>query len=477
MATTPDFPPLPQQPAPQEPKQRAHMRIGLKLLFMVLITAGLMIPDLIIYSMSSDREDTRRQTIEDINSSWSGSQLISGPILKFTVTDADNVDHPLFVLPSKLKATAQINTKTLKRGIYEAPVYTSDVTLTGSFDRSEFAGLGIKPDGKVTVTIGVGDLKGLEEMSTFEIGGKKCQLHGSSDTEAYKNMSKHDYDSTVFVSSDGDMDDDVMWMNGDRHYGNTSNGCLQITMPASILLCDSADTLPYSFTMKLKGSQSIAFAPVGGENVINVSGNSDSPSFGGMFLPSERTVSNGAFDASWRLNSNNRDYPQVFNTPRARAIAESAVIVSMLVPVDGYKMVDRSLKYAYLVILLTFITILFCELTSRTPLYMFQYMLIGCALILFYSLLLSLVEHTSFGCSYLISAIVTIGMVTAYVQGVMKKMRMSLLTAAVLAIVYTFLYIIMCMETYALLTGTIGLFIALGVVMAVSLRVKQVYAD
>ena len=108
---------------------------------------------------------------------------------------------------------------------------------------------------------------------------------------------------------------------------------------------------------------------------------------------------------------------------------------------------------------------------------MFQYMLIGCALILFYSLLLSLVEHTTFGWSYLISAIVTIGMVTVYVQGVLRKLSMSLLTALVLAIVYGFLYIVLCMETYALLTGTIGLFIALGVVMAVSLRVKQVYAD
>lgn len=477
MNTTPDFPPMPQQPVSPAPQPRRKIRIGLKLLFMVLITAGLMIPDLIIYSMSSDREDARNSTIENINSSWSGSQLISGPILKFTTTDAENVDHPLYVLPAKLDATAEINTKTLKRGIYEAPVYTGDVTLTGSFDRSDFAGLGIKPDGNVTVTIGVGDLKGLEEMSTFEIAGKKCQLHGSSDTDAYKNMSKYDYDSTVFVNSSGDDDDDIVWSSGDHYYGSTSNGCLQITMPASILLSDSAATIPYRFSMKLKGSQSIAFAPIGGENTIKVSGDCDSPSFGGMFLPSERSVNDGKFSAEWRLNSNNRDYPQVFNTSRARAIAESAVVVSMLVPVDGYKMVDRSLKYAYLVILLTFITILFCEITARTPLYMFQYMLIGCALILFYSLLLSLVEHTSFGLSYLISAIVTIGMVTVYVHAVLKNMRMSLLTAAVLAIVYGFLYIIMCMETYALLTGTIGLFIALGIVMAVSLKVKQVYAD
>lgn len=475
MANSPDFPPLPQQPAPHEPKQRAHMRIGLKLLFMVLITAGLMIPDLIIYSMSSDREDTRRQTIDDINSSWSGPQLISGPILTFTAA-GDNDDRTIYALPSKLNATAQIDTKTLKRSIYEAPVYTSEVSLSGTFNTADLLNRGINESGTATVTIGIGDLKGLEDMSELQIGDKSYRLNGSSDTDVYKNMSKYDYSSTVYVATCDD-DDDIMWSGSDSYFGKSSDGCLQATIPVADLITDGNTILDYSFRMKLKGSQSISFAPIGGENVIRVSGNSDAPSFGGMFLPSERSVTDGKFSAEWRLNSNNRDYPQVFSKPKARAIAESAVVVNMLVPVDGYKMVDRSLKYAYLVILLTFITILFCEITARTPLYMFQYMLIGCALILFYSLLLSLVEHTSFGCSYLISAIVTIGMVTAYVQGVLRKMRMSLLTAAVLAIVYTFLYIIMCMETYALLTGTIGLFIALGVVMAVSLKVKQVYAD
>ncbi|MDE7472104.1 MAG: cell envelope integrity protein CreD [Muribaculaceae bacterium] len=475
MTNSPEFPPLPNS-ASNAPKQRGGMRISLKLLFMVLITAGLMIPDLIIYSMSSDREDTRRDTIDDINSSWSGPQLISGPILTVNTRNDDNDEQTAYILPSSLTAVAEVDSKTLRRSIYEAPVYTSEVKLSGNFDKSEFGCCNFNEKNNATVTIGIGDLKGLEEMSELTIGGKSFKLSGSSDSDVYKNMSKYDYSSTVYVSTDDD--DDTVWSGNDGYFGNSSDGCLQVTIPLGDLMADdSSELIEFSFRMRLKGSQSLSFTPIGGENFINVSGNSDAPSFGGMFLPSERSVNDGKFSAEWRLNSNNRDYPQVFFKSKARAIAESAVVVNMLVPVDGYKMVDRSLKYAYLVILLTFITILFCELTARTPLYMFQYMLIGCALILFYSLLLSLVEHTSFGWSYLISAIVTIGMVTAYVQGVIKKTRMSLFTGSVLAIVYAFLYIIMCMETYALLTGTIGLFIALGVVMAVSLKVKQVYND
>lgn len=229
--------------------------------------------------------------------------------------------------------------------------------------------------------------------------------------------------------------------------------------------------------MQLKGTQSLAFAPVGRENVIKVSGDCQSPSFGGMFLPSERTVKDGSFEAMWRLNSNNRDYPQAFTGNMTSEISQSAAVVRMLVPVDRYQKVDRTLKYAFLVIMLTFISILFCEIVARTPMYMFQYLLIGLALILFYSLLLSLVEHMSFGWSYLIAAAMIIGMVSIYVKGVLRRSRMALLTGCILALMYAFIYVLLCLETYALLTGSIGLFIALAAVMYVSLRVKLVYVD
>ena len=447
---------------------------------MALITLGLMIPDLIIYSMSDDREDTRQETIETINSSWSGSQLISGPILSLPMNVKGNSHETVELLPAKLDVEASVQSKTLTRGIYEAAVYTGEVAINGYFNFNELDKIAISRDSirysDITVTIGIGDLKGLETVSELEIGNQKVELNGGSNLDVYRNIEKYSSSNQIFVSTDDDDFRAVRSAYDRRAYiGESNNGCLQGTV--SLTDCTDLTNVPFKLTMKVKGSQSIGFAPIGRENIISVNGDCASPSFGGMFLPSERTVKNDHFDAVWRLNSNNRNYPQAFTTIESESIANSAVLVSMLVPVDGYKMVDRSLKYAFLVIMLTFITILFCELVSKTPLFMFQYMLIGLALILFYSLLLALVEHTSFGLSYIIAAVMTIGMVVAYVQGVIKKSKMSMLVGGVLAIVYGFLYIVMCMETYALLTGSIGLFIALGIVMYVSLKVKQVYAD
>ncbi len=481
-----EIPPIPQrQPQTATPAsfRQGNMRVGLKILFMALITLGLMIPDLIIYSMSSDREDSQEETVSTISKSWSGPQLISGPIISIPYRykrDNETVSGTVRILPSDLDAKAQIDSRTLSRSIYEATVYSGTVSLDGTITLwNELETLGIPRQAymfdQAKITIGIGDLKGLESVSELSIGDRNLTLNGTNDNEIYQNTSYYDQ---VFVSSDtDDFATSKSTRNSWRYNNDSSNGCLQSPIDLSAIADSASASIAFKVDMKIKGSQSIAFTPVGRENTISVNGLCKSPSFGGMFLPSDRTVNADNFQAVWRLNSNNRDYPQAFDENMASEIAQSAVVVNMLVPVDRYLKVDRTLKYAFLVIMLTFVTILFCEIVARTPMYMFQYLLIGLALILFYSLLLSLVEHISFGLSYFIAALMTIGMVTVYVRAVLKNARMAMLTGSVLALMYAFIYILMCLETYALLTGSIGLFLALAAVMYVSMKVKLVYTD
>ena len=224
--------------------------------------------------------------------------------------------------------------------------------------------------------------------------------------------------------------------------------------------------------MKLRGSRSLGAAPVGRRNEITIGGECKSPSFTGMFLPSDREVKDGNFTASWTLNSTNRDYPQAFIGDRSGDIAASAVMVDMLVPVDRYQKTDRALKYAIIVILLTFIAVLFAEIMMKHPINMFQYLLVGLALILFYSLLLSLSEHLSFGLSYLIASVMTIGLVAVYMRGVLKSAKIAIAIGALLTIIYVFIYILLCLETFALLTGSLGLFIALAAIMYATLKLR-----
>lgn len=482
-----NMPPLPPRfdsaPAPVNVDNRPRpMRVGLKILYMALITLGLMIPDLIIYGVASDREDSQDEAISSVSKSWSGPQTLAGPILSIPYRykhDNETVAGTVKLLPSKLDVTADVNAQTLNRGIYEASVYSGRIDMSGSISLDDLEAAGVPMYAmqfdRAKVTVGIGDLKGLESVSNLDLGKGSITLNGTNDEDIYRNTSRYDQ---VFVSTENDdFSSTQVVSNSWRYNSDISSGCLQ----ASIDLRNYADSLeaviPFSLTMQLKGTQSLAFAPVGRENVIKVSGDCQSPSFGGMFLPSERTVKDGSFEAMWRLNSNNRDYPQAFTGNMTSEISQSAAVVRMLVPVDRYQKVDRTLKYAFLVIMLTFISILFCEIVARTPMYMFQYLLIGLALILFYSLLLSLVEHMSFGWSYLIAAAMIIGMVSIYVKGVLRRSRMALLTGCILALMYAFIYVLLCLETYALLTGSIGLFIALAAVMYVSLRVKLVYVD
>ena len=141
-------------------------------------------------------------------------------------------------------------------------------------------------------------------------------------------------------------------------------------------------------------------------------------------------------------------------------------------PVDRYQKTDRAIKYAIIVVLLTFIAVLFAEIMMHHPIHIFQYLLVGLALILFYSLLLSLAEHISFGLSYLIASVMTIGMIYLYMKGVLGSGKVALAIGVLLLIIYVFIYILLCLETFALLTGSIGLFIALAAIMYATLKLR-----
>ncbi len=453
----PTPPPPPFNPVMPPKKQRDPL--GTKILLIAVISAVLMIPSLIISSLVSDREYTLNSTVGDISDSWSGRQVISGPIITIPYDSISKKNNGGLVrlLPDRLDIDADIKSQELHRGIYEAVVYNSDVTAEGNFSFEPLRKLGIPMSAyrfsEAYVTIGIGDLRGVEEISPFAIGAKSYELEGTNNSKVY---------------SDYDVDDEIE-VRRYRNEHSPGTGCMQANIS---ITPDDSTSIPFKVTMKLRGSGSFGVTPIGHRNKIEIEGTCKSPSFKGMFLPSERKVEDGEFEASWTLNSTNRDYPQAFIGSRAADIAKSAVSVSLLIPVDRYQKTDRAVKYAIVVILLTFIAILFAEVMLRHPINLLQYLLVGLALILFYSLLLSLSEHLSFGLSYLIASIMTIGLITAYMRGVLKSARTAYAIEALLFIIYGFIFVLLSLETFALLTGSIGLFLALAAVMYATLKLR-----
>ena len=214
------------------------------------------------------------------------------------------------------------------------------------------------------------------------------------------------------------------------------------------------------------------FAPVGQTTTVNLTSDCVTPSFNGYYLPDERQVTDTGFQAEWKVLAINRDYPQVlddsflrFNDYGNTDFEESTFGVELKVPVEQYLQTDRAIKYAFLIILLTFAAVFFIEMRKAKPIHPVQYLLVGIALTIFYTLLLSFSEHMNFGLSYLIASVMTIGMIVVFMASVTKDKKTAMGIGLLLAVLYAFVYVLLQLESYALLVGSVGLFIILGIAM------------
>jgi len=223
--------------------------------------------------------------------------------------------------------------------------------------------------------------------------------------------------------------------------------------------------------MQLNGSSAISFIPIGQNTVVTVNGQWPSPSFIGEFSP-ESTVDKEQFSATWHILSFNREIPDMWSDTKTAKLAENSFGVNLIEPVDHYQQNMRSVKYALMFIALTFTVFFFVEMITKKRITVFQYVLVGIALILFYSLLLSFSEQIGFGWAYLLASISTISMIAIYFYSLIKQNLTTFILAGIMTSLYAFLYMILQVEDSALLFGSIFLFVVLGIVMFVSNKIK-----
>jgi len=111
------------------------------------------------------------------------------------------------------------------------------------------------------------------------------------------------------------------------------------------------------------------------------------------------------------------------------------------------------------------------EVFNKRRIHPIQYLLAGVALCVFYLLLLSISEHLNFDLAYLIAGVATIALITIYCLHILKNYKLTILQALILLLLYTFVYIIIQLEDFALLMGSIGIFIILAIVMFISKKI------
>jgi inner membrane protein len=140
--------------------------------------------------------------------------------------------------------------------------------------------------------------------------------------------------------------------------------------------------------------------------------------------------------------------------------------------VSGYQKTMRSVKYAILCILLTFTAFFLIETNNKKSVHPVQYALIGFALVLFYTLLLSFSEYIGFNGAYAIATAATVALVTWFVKGILQSTKLSVLLSLLLVLLYSYVFTILQLQDYALLLGSVGLFLTLAVVMYYSRKIQ-----
>lgn len=194
------------------------------------------------------------------------------------------------------------------------------------------------------------------------------------------------------------------------------------------------------------------------------------PSFSGAFLPDEREINDDGFSSTWEVLHLNRSYPQSF-CGSIQDINKSAFGVDLIVPIDEYQKSMRSAKYAVMFIALTFLIFFFAQILNNVRVHPIQFIIVGLSLCVFYTLLIAFSEQIPFGWSYLISAMSIVGLITLYAGSIFKNRNLMLIIGAILTLLYLFIYSIIQMEDYALLMGSIGLFVVLAITMYLSRKI------
>ena len=215
----------------------------------------------------------------------------------------------------------------------------------------------------------------------------------------------------------------------------------------------------FSTDFDVRGSGGVYVKRVGIKSSVSIEGEASNPSF--ESLPDERNVWKNRFSASWQ------DSGLHSGSDSEYAGAE------FLIGVDRYQKVSRSLKYTFIIIMLTYISVLLAEVVMKRTIPLLNYFLIGAALILFYSLLLAFSEHMSFGASYMIASFMTVALIAGYMWRMLVSWKVALVIGAILTGFYASCYIMLSLSTYALLLGSLILFAALAAMMYGSLHIRR----
>jgi inner membrane protein len=429
--------------------------------FLILV---LMIPSVMINELVRERSSRKMEVTNEVSSKWGQLQTITGPYivipymeeLKYTNQASEWREQKLYYFPQVLETTGDITPVVRKRSIFRVMLYESEINMRGSFSYPDLNALKIAPDkvlwDKARLHLALTDLSGIGASVNLAIGDTLIPM-------------------TAAVPDGLELPSGLM-----------------CNLPGTIA---GKEKMDFEIKLSLKGSQGIYFSPVGKQNKVKLTSSWPSPKFEGRFLPDTSTVTTSGFEATWTILDINRQIsqqwtegnPQAFQNVNPNRYAETYAYdhstntqpvfgVELLDTVDHYTKNERTVKYAFLLITLTFAVYFFCEVLKKQRVHPLQYGLVGAALVIFFILLLSLSEHIGFDPAYVVASASTILLITLYSRSIFSEKKYAMVAGSLLVALFGFIYIILQLEDYALLAGSIALFVIIALIMYLTRKVK-----
>lgn len=408
----------------------------------------LLIPSFLIQDIIQDRISRSEKVKTELFAQWGGRQVVAGPVLNVPYmamepgmnNQGTNQRHGVaHFLPETLTMDGMLYPETRKRGIYKVVVYEGVLKIGGLFTKPDVSRLELQNAqynwDAAYFTMGISDVRGIKNLPGFVINGQNGTVEpGVADTDLFPSGFTVKHDSI-----------------------------------------DPDQPLHFDIELVLNGSENLSVEALGTTSEVAMTSNWSQPGFTGGFLPENRQVTASGFTADWRVTHLNQNFPQQWVDQKFNT-RDAVLGVELLIPVDHYQKSMRSAKYAILFIALNFIVFIFIELKSKIRIHPFQYSLVAFALLMFYALLISLGEQIGFNWAYLISAAAVTTLISWYTSKILRNRRMVGQIAGLQTGLYLFLFTILQLQDYALLAGSIGLFVILALIMHASQQIKW-YAE
>lgn len=409
--------------------------LTLKLVVIALLALLMLIPANMVQSLMEERQMRRNQTQNEINKTLGGPQTLTGPVLivpyrTFERAEEDELKtlwHHAYFLPEKLDINGSLKHLIRYRSIYKILGYNASLHIKGHFEAIAFPRSEISPKDvfweKASFAVGISDMRGIQKNITLQ------------------------------------------W-NEDTHRcgpGIPGKALFERGFSAPVTITPGK-SFSFAFDLMLAGTGRLHVVPVGATTNVALQSDWHTPKFSGNFSPDNREIGEKGFQSRWKVLRLNRSYPQQW-TDNQYQVQSSAFGVDFIFPVDIYQKNIRAVKYAILFIGLTFIFFFFVEQMQGQRIHPVNYLLVGFALIVFYSLLVALSEHLAFGVSYLVAAAAIVLLIASFLHRLIRKWKITFTAGILLTALYSFLYVILNLYAYSLLFGNIGLFVILAALM------------